>query len=470
MHLILGFGATGASYLRYLNKRNIPALIMDSRHHPPGLSEFTSLNKENLFLGGFNQEILDRVETILVSPGIPYDNEILLEARKLNKKIATDIEIFLKESKSRNILVTGTNGKTTAVSMMTHALKGTFQDEKIISCGNIGIPVLDTLEEENDISVIEVSSFQLEHSDPDNLECDIACLLNVSEDHLDRHVSLEEYKEIKEKVFYNSKISILGEEYHGKYHLNQLSKKILFWWRGWTEGTKWLQESHNVSLLEEIYKDHHKFPFNKHLYTVMAVILSVAILRNKRKVDQGINTLDQSEEFLERQLDFLEEELDLSDLWLKTAKILNSFELPEHRFEYLGIRNGVHFINDSKATNIHSMLAAIDEVKNRYGKNTTILICGGDSKNQDISKLTKENLKSIKKILIYGVDKKIIKENIHTNADCLLVNDLEEAVDKAKSCSIEGDVVLLSPFCASTDMFLDYRERGHKFRELSGFN
>ena len=93
MHLILGFGATGASYLRYLNKRNIPALIMDSRDNPPGLSGFKSLNKENLFLGGFNQEILDKVETILVSPGIPYDNEFLLEARKLNKKIVIDIEI-----------------------------------------------------------------------------------------------------------------------------------------------------------------------------------------------------------------------------------------------------------------------------------------------------------------------------------------------------------------------------------------
>ena len=468
MHLILGFGATGASYLRYLNKRNIPALIMDSRDNPPGLSEFKSLNKENLYLGGFNQEILDKVETILVSPGIPYDNEILLEARKLNKKIVTDIEIFLIESKSRNILVTGTNGKTTAVSMITHVLKGIFQDEKIISCGNIGIPVLDTLEEENDISVIEVSSFQLEHSNPDNLECEIACLLNVSEDHLDRHVSLEEYKEIKEKVFSHCKIEIRGEEYHRRYRLNQLSRSISFWWWGWTEGTD--DSATNMHLLEDIYKDHYKFPFNKHLYTVMAVVLSVTILRNKNKVDLGINFFDMSEEFLERQLDFLEKELDLSDLWLKTAKILNSFALPEHRFEYLGIRNGVHFINDSKATNIHSMLAAIDEVKNQYGKNKTILICGGDSKNQDISKITKENLKSIKKILIYGVDKKIIKENIHANADCLLVNDLEEAVDKAKSCSIEGDVVLLSPFCASTDMFLDYRERGHKFRELSGFN
>ena len=150
---------------------------------------------------------------------------------------------------------------------------------------------------------------------------------------------------------------------------------------------------------------------------------------------------------MERQLDFLEKELDLSDLWAKTAKILNSFELPEHRFEYLGILKGVHFINDSKATNIHSTLAAIDEVKNRFGKNTTILICGGDSKGQDFSKITKKNLESIKQILIYGVDKKIIKDNIHTNADCLLVDDLEEAVNKAKTCSVEGDVVLLSPSC-----------------------
>ena len=467
MHLILGFGATGASYLRYLNKRNIPALIMDSRDNPPGLSEFKSLNKENLYLGGFNQEILDKVETILVSPGIPYDNEILLEARKLNKKIVTDIEIFLIESKSRNILVTGTNGKTTAVSMITHVLKGIFQDEKIISCGNIGIPVLDTLEEENDISVIEVSSFQLEHSNPDNLECEIACLLNVSEDHLDRHVSLEEYKEIKEKVFSHCKIEIRGEEYHRRYRLNRLSRSISFWWWGWTEGTD--DSATNMHLLEDIYKDHYKFPFNKHLYTVMAVVLSVAILRNKSKVDLGINFFDMSEEFLERQLDFLEKELDLSDLWLKPAKILNSFELPEHRFEYLGIRNGVHFINDSKATNIHSTLAAIDEVKNRYGKNITILICGGDSKGQDFSKITKKNLESIKQILIYGVDKKIIKDNIHTNADCLLVNDLEEAVSKANTCSVECDVVLLSPSCSSTDMFLYYKERGNKFRKLCGF-
>ncbi len=463
MHLILGFGATGASYLRYLNKRNTPALIMDSRHHPPGLSKFTSLNKENLFLGGFNQEILDRVETILVSPGIPYDNEILLEARKLNKKIATDIEIFLKESKSRNILVTGTNGKTTAVSMITHALKGIFQDEKIISCGNIGIPVLDTLEEENDISVIEVSSFQLEHSDPDNLECDIACLLNVAEDHLDRHLSLQEYKEIKEKVFSKSKIKITGEEYNG--YKDDLSRMIHSIWGSWIE-----HMNDDPDSLIEINRNHYQFPFNKHFYTAMAAVLSVEILKNG-KYQEVIHLLKDEKKLTASKLKYLTEEFEINSLWIKTASILDSFRLQDHRFEYLGNLKGVHFINDSKATNIHSAMAAINAVENQwYGKCKIILICGGDSKGQDFSQITKKNLESVKKILIYGVDKKIIKENIHTNADCLLVNDLEEAVDKAKSCSIEGDVVLLSPFCASTDMFLDYRERGHKFRELSGFN
>ena len=90
-------------------------------------------------------------------------------------------------------------------------------------------------------------------------------------------------------------------------------------------------------------------------------------------------------------------------------------------------------------------------------------------KVRDFSKITKKNLESIKRILIYGIDKKIIKDNIHTNADCLLVDDLEEAVNKANTCSVEGDVVLLSPSCSSTDMFLDYKERGNKFRKLCGF-
>jgi len=104
MHLILGFGATGASYLRYLRKKNIPTLVMDSRDRPSGLSEFSGIKKENFYLGKFDLSVLDKVKTILVSPGIEYENEVLVEARRLGVEILTDIEIFLKESKSKKIL------------------------------------------------------------------------------------------------------------------------------------------------------------------------------------------------------------------------------------------------------------------------------------------------------------------------------------------------------------------------------
>ena len=117
MHLILGFGATGASYLRYLRSRNIPTMIMDSRPNPPGLLEFEELETNDLCFGRFDTSILRKVERILVSPGIEYENDVLLEARRLGIEILTDIELFLEESTSTKILVTGTNGKTTVVSM-----------------------------------------------------------------------------------------------------------------------------------------------------------------------------------------------------------------------------------------------------------------------------------------------------------------------------------------------------------------
>ena len=116
MHLILGFGATGASYLRYLNERNISTLVVDSKDRPSGLLEFDNLKIDNFLLGKSDVGVLDRVHTILVSPGIDYENEILVAGRKKGIKILTDIEIFIKESKSKKIFITGTNGKTTTAS------------------------------------------------------------------------------------------------------------------------------------------------------------------------------------------------------------------------------------------------------------------------------------------------------------------------------------------------------------------
>ena len=273
MHLILGFGATGASYLRYLRKKNIPTLVMDSRDRPTGLSEFSGIKKENFYLGKFDLSVLDKVKTILVSPGIEYENEVLVEARRLGVEILTDIEIFLKESKSKKILISGTNGKTTVVSMIGHVLRNIYRDKKIICCGNIGTPVLDTLIEEHSISVVEVSSFHLEHSR--SLECEIGVLLNVEQDHLDRHVSFANYKKIKEKILLDCMIGLASKE--DLRSMDSISSN-LFTFEDLTTPLK--------KEIDRFFKD--KWPYHEivNIKSVLSVVLALESIKKKKELDQ----------------------------------------------------------------------------------------------------------------------------------------------------------------------------------------
>jgi len=437
MHLILGFGATGASYLRYLNEKNISALVMDSRDKPSGLSEFDNLKNENFLLGKFDVGELDRVDTILVSPGIDYENEILVAGRQRGIKILTDIEIFTKESKSKKIFITGTNGKTTVVSMIGHVLKNIYENKDVVCSGNIGTPVLDTLNKKQDISVVELSSFHLEHIK--NLNSDIGVLLNIEQDHLDRHGSFDNYKKIKERVLFGCSVGLTAKDI--LLSIESTGEQIFSF----------------EDLIQPFRKKINKFfksEWPHHEISNIHSVLSVVLI-----FEAVINKKDLSEVLVEQ-----------SDFINKCAETLISFKRLKHRFEILGTRNGLTYINDSKSTNISSLLTAIKSAKESYGKNKVILICGGDSKEQDFSKIRKKDLDSTKKILIYGRDKVKIFKEISEKADCSLVADLKDAIGQSTSFCHKGDVVLLSPSCASTDMFLDYRERGDKFRELSGFN
>ena len=146
MNLVLGLGSTGISLARYLKKNKQPFLIMDSRKEPPGLQEVIKESLDNrLLLGSFDKSIVSEVERVLVSPGISYNNPVLEEARSQEKIVQTDIDIFLKENNSKVILVTGTNGKTTVVSMTEMLLQNIYGLNKVVSMGKIGKPVLDQL-------------------------------------------------------------------------------------------------------------------------------------------------------------------------------------------------------------------------------------------------------------------------------------------------------------------------------------
>ena len=437
MNLILGFGETGASFVRFLETRGLPYLIMDSRLNPPGLSHFETLSEKDHFLGGFNKNVLNDIKRVLVSPGIDFNNEVLVRARKLGIQISTDIEIFIEQTNTRKILITGTNGKSTVVSMAGHLLQNIYGEDKVVCSGNIGKPVLDTISLGNSISIIELSSFNIEHSKL--LSSDISVLLNIDQDHLDRHLSLEKYSQIKKAILKKTKRGLIGP---GSFK-SQLLKE---------------ENNYDIeALLKPFEKDlssliNQDWPFHEliNIKAAIAIYIAMEDLNGKLNLN-NIKKIDES-------------------LIKESIYHFNSFKRMKHRYEIIGIRDGVTFINDSKSTNISSLEVALNSAQRQHGKKKVLLICGGDSKGQDFSKIPEKTLESIKHLFVFGKDKQIIMNELKNRTECSLTKDLQEAFNLAWSKSLKGEAILLSPACASTDMFSNYKQRGEEFRSLSGFN
>ena len=436
MNLILGFGSTGASVARYLVRKNEPFLVMDSRQEPSGLQEISRLNPSELHLGRFDPSILSKVSRVIVSPGISYNNPVLKTARHQGKIVQTDIEIFLKESKSKVVLVTGTNGKTTVISMAEKLLKTIYGKKKVISLGNIGKPVLDALEKDYEISLIEISSFHLELST--FISSSVGVLLNVSQDHLDRHKSLEEYEKVKKKILSNTKLALVGDkkfEVYTKGMIKLLNFNTLF-------------DGHEVLFSEFLSRGWPEHE-NANLKASIAIYLALELL-NKNIDLTDINCLEK--------------------IFESSINILKSYKRLPHRYEILGARNGLTFINDSKATNISSTLRALESAVEFYGPHKVLLICGGDSKEQNMAELLNGPVNCLKKVFLFGKDSQLIQEVIYQKVAVEQVSGLEEAIKKCFDESKKGDVCLLSPACASTDMFTSYKERGNLFKTLVGFD
>ena len=436
MHLILGFGATGASFLRYTRQNNIPVTILDTRDSPPGLTEFEDLNEE-IHLGDFDLSTFPNIDKILVSPGVDYKAPILVEAKNKGIKIQTDIELFVEDSSSLKFLVTGTNGKTSVVSMTKHVLSKLFPKNKIIYCGNIGNPALDFINERNDLSIVEVSSFHLEHSA--NIRGDLGVLLNIDQDHLDIHLNEEAYRRSKEKVLCNCSIGLSGVD---EFLTKELSKK---------ENIYFLKnldrfEEQISSFLECGWPLHEK----DNIKAVLGIVLAYASIKNKKNYSDLINKD--------------------SDLVNRALNALLSFNRLSHRFERLGIKRGVTYINDSKSTNISSLLTAINSCHHLYGAKRTILICGGEVKGQDFSNIDYSKSFPIKQAIVFGRDKKILEKALKKLGKSVLAEDLRDSINISQSIAKKGDVILLSPGCSSLDMFSNYEDRGRKFIEFSGFN
>jgi UDP-N-acetylmuramoylalanine--D-glutamate ligase len=424
-NLILGFGQTGVSIAKYLHKSGIPFEVMESRKD---LIEFQWLLDHGYkFSNVFDVSVLERISKVYVSPGISNNNPVLMEANFLNIEVETDIDIFLRLHSCIKILISGTNGKTTVTSM-SHKLFSDYLDGKRVEAlGNIGKAVLDNIDEDIDIALIEVSSYQLELSS--SISSDIAVLLNVTQDHLDRHSSFEDYKSIKNKVFNESKLVIKD----GRTDLS--TKKCFYFKEIFYEYDYCFDDLKGVWPLHDI----------ENIKAAISILLAYLVL----KKEISFNDKSKWKSFIVDCLD-----------------ILDSFQRLAHRYEILDLKEGVTYINDSKATNVASTVSALESVQDAYGNGKAILICGGDSKGQDFEELKTIPKGLLKKVYIFGKHKDLIAPYFKNHAKIKLVKDLKDAMKQIITDTVEGDVVILSPACSSIDMYKNYKERGDEFRRL----
>ena len=422
--LIIGLGKTGISLAKYLAKSAETLYILESSPNNKYLKELKDLDIHCILNPEISERNFKLISRIYPSPGVSMEHEAFQYAKHLNIPIQTDIDIYLKNSKSYNILVTGTNGKTTTVSMLEHLLKGLLKDKSVSAIGNIGKPVLDFLDQKIDIAIIEVSSFQIEASS--RLESEIGILLNIKEDHIDRHKSFEIYKSLKLRVLQESNINI-----------SKLEHEIVG--KEFYDYENYFPESHflNNPTLK-------KCPIHD-VFNLKASLLALKLILEEK---ENLEIFDVN--------NFLDEAIG----------IISSFEKLPHRFEVLEQVDDVTFVNDSKATNFDATLKSIESSRNLNKEGDIYLICGGDLIGQSLSNEDAVIFKEIEKCFIYGKDKDLIKELLSHFTNCISCDDLDSAYSLAKEESKMGDLVLLSPACSSTDMFTDYRERGLAFKEL----
>lgn len=422
--MIIGSGLSGLAISEYLEKKNIEHFF--AKQEDINASEFSD---------GYLDELLFNVGMVIVSPGISLQKELIIQIKK--RKIALFGEFDYGASKIKNeiISVTGTNGKTTTVSLIHYLLKDYVGGVKI--GGNIGVPVTSFVDDlKNEIVVLEASSYQLESVK--KFKPHIAVILNISEDHLLRHKTMREYIRCKYKITKNQTEDdclILNADDEVLMSMPPKTKAHVFYF----------------SIKKKVYGSYIKngsIYFNDNKKEIKLVSLSKIKLQGEHNLSNILASV-------------LAVYLQTRNLEL--LKNVSEFEGVPHRIEYLKTINGVEFYNDSKATNIASTLVAVKTFKSPIN-----LILGGSDKGYCFDELFKNLPKNVVNISVFGETKhKIALSAKMWNYDNIYICDnLESATKTLFSLSNQGDIILLSPACASFDFFSNFEERGNFFRNI----
>ncbi|OCR25440.1 UDP-N-acetylmuramoyl-L-alanyl-D-glutamate synthetase [Pseudomonas syringae] len=432
--IIVGLGKSGMSLVRFLANRGVSFAVADTRENPP---ELATLRRDypqvEVRCGELDVEFLCRADELYVSPGLALATPALQQAAARGVKLSGDIELFARHAKAPIIAITGSNAKSTVTTLVGEM--AVAAGKRVAVGGNLGTPALDLLSDDIELYVLELSSFQLETTD--QLGAEVATVLNISEDHMDRYSGLPAYHLAKHRVFRGARQVVVNRQ-------DVLTRPLIG--EGlpcWTFGLN-TPDFHGFGLREENGEKYLAFQFES--------LMPVRELKIRGAHNQS-NALAALA---------LGHAVGLPmDAMLAS---LRSFGGLEHRCQWIRERDGVNYYDDSKATNVGAALAAIEGLgADISGK--LVLIAGGDGKGADFSGLAAPVAAHCRAVVLLGRDAELIAHVLGDSVPLIRAQSLDEAVQRCADTAQPGDAVLLSPACASFDMFKNYEERGQLFAQ-----
>ena len=427
--LIVGLGKTGLSCARFLAAQGVPLAVTDSRAQPPGLVELQKdLSDVAVFVGGFDPAAFAAAQQLIVSPGVSLREPLIAEAVLRGTPALGDIELFARHARAPVVAITGSNGKSTVTTLVGEMAQCAGRNVRM--GGNLGTPALDLLEiTEPDLYVLELSSFQLETTS--SLNAAAATVLNISVDHMDRYRNMDEYAAAKERIYRGMGVMVLNAEdaavmamaQHDRVsiHFSLTKPAANDFGVADIDGKAWLAHGNQplIAVTEVRIKGWHNIA-----NALAALALGHAV---GLPMDAMLDTL-------------------------------RHFPGLPHRSQWVAEFAGVAWYNDSKGTNVGATLAAL---RGMPGK--VVLIAGGLGKDADFTPLRQAALDRARAVVLIGRDAPLIEAALDGVVPVAHAATMQEAVMQARYLARPGDVVLLSPACASFDMFSGYEERGQVF-------
>lgn len=434
--LIVGLGKTGLSCARYLRANGERVAVTDSRARPPGLAQAREEMPDlALFVGGFDAQVFAAADRLIVSPGVSQREPLVAAAEAHGVEVIGDIELFARAARARVAAITGSNGKSTVTTLLGQM--ASLAGVRTAVGGNLGEPALDLLDAAVELYVLELSSFQLETTR--SLQARAAVVLNLSADHMDRYADLSEYAAAKARIYAGTEIGIVNRDDPLVPPMAEPAGSV----RGFTLGAPAGEEDFGLVA-------HRGAPWIARGAEPLMPAAEVAI-PGRHNLANALAALAMGSA------------CGLPDSAM--VQVLRTFRGLPHRTALVGEGDGVRWYDDSKGTNPGATVAALEGLVDPAGSARAVLIAGGDCKGADFTPLVAAVQRAARAVVLIGRDAPLLERLLAGRVALLHAGDMAEAVGLAAGAARPGDCVLLSPACASFDMFDNYEHRGRVFAD-----